>query len=123
MAKMRRDTAKRSLQDLFRNLPASAVIHVTRRGTPPPNGVGAIITIEIAAPPTVQLYGLPGGTRIETAAKAFSGKTGKTPADPMPADPTPADPTPTAPRPAATTKAKTAKKTAGRKEATRGPNL
>ena len=86
MAKMRRDTAKRSLQDLFRQLPASAVIHVTRRGTPPPNGVGAIITIEIAAPPTAQLYGLPGGTRIETAA---------TPAAPTPTAPTPAAPTPT----------------------------
>jgi len=110
MAKMRRDTAKRSLQDLFRNLPASAVIHLTRRGTPPPNGVGAIITIEIAARPTVQLHGLPGGTRIETAAKAA------TPAAPTPAATPPAAPTPTAATPAAATPApKKAKAAAGKK--------
>jgi len=83
-AKLRRDTAKRSLDELFRLLPARATIEVIRRGTPPARGVDASITIEIAAPPSMQLQTLPGGPTVHgtPAAKAAeaSGVSAKTPA-------------------------------------------
>ena len=51
MARLTRDTAKRSIgdlfADLFRDMAVDAVIEVTRSGSLPPGGLAAMVKIEI----------------------------------------------------------------------------
>ena len=48
MAKLTRDTALRSLEDLFRALPRTATIELTKLGMPPPRGTAVVVKIEVA---------------------------------------------------------------------------
>lgn len=51
MAKLLRDTARRSIEDLFKDLPANAEIEVSYNSSPPPAGIAAVVKIEITAQP------------------------------------------------------------------------
>ena len=51
MAKLTRDTARRSLLDLIDRLPPAAVVELTRNADVPARGVDLVIKIDVASAP------------------------------------------------------------------------
>ena len=60
MAKLTRDTARRSIEDLLGALPATATIDLTKVGTPPPRGTAVVVKISVTEVAAAEIGKRPG---------------------------------------------------------------